>query len=122
DLEPLSETDVGDRLRQLRAQPTGWIAKGEHWSLAGAQEKFALRAVDGAWFKATGAEPTTHIVKPGIADYRAQALNEHLCLDALRRLGLPAVESRYLEFDGEPAIVVERYDRGVSADGGVLRI
>ncbi|MFV0252109.1 MAG: type II toxin-antitoxin system HipA family toxin [Beutenbergiaceae bacterium] len=122
ELEPLDEQGIGARLRRLREQPGDWIATGEHWSLAGAQEKFALRRVDERWFSPSGAEPTTHIIKPGIAGLRAQALNEHLCLDALRRAGLRAVRSEYVEFDAEPAIVVERYDRRQQSDGTVLRI
>lgn len=49
-----------------------------------------------------------------------QALNEHICLSALRRLGIPAAHTEYREFDGEPAVVVERFDR-VSVDGMVQR-
>jgi serine/threonine-protein kinase HipA len=121
DLVPCSEEEIGERLRSLIAQPKGsWIVDRERWSLAGAQSKFALRWKDG-WFEATGAEPTTHIFKPGIHDFNDQALNEHLCLRTLSKAGLSVAHTEYREFNGTFAIVVERYDRFV--DGGrVIRI
>jgi serine/threonine-protein kinase HipA len=116
-----TENEIGDRLRALISQPKGsWLVDRERWSLAGAQSKFALRWDDG-WFEATGAEPTTHIFKPGIHDFRDQALNEHLSLRTLSKAGLTVANSRYMEFDGASAIVLERYDRLVS-DGSVIRI
>lgn len=121
DLLPCTEKDIGDRLRSLVSEPKGsWIVNRERWSLAGAQSKFALRW-DNGWYEAEGAEPTTHIVKPGISDFRDQALNEHLSLKILGKAGLTVANSTYQMFDGEPALVVERYDRFVS-DGRVQRI
>lgn len=120
-LEPIDDAAIGERLRELRSRPDdSWMADRERWSLAGAQAKFALRWEDG-WHTATGAEPTTHIVKPGVDGFRHQALNEHLCLATARTIGLRAARSEYAEFDGEPAIVVERYDRP-RVEGSVVRL
>lgn len=116
-----TDQEIGERLRGLKTQPKGsWLVNRERWSLAGAQSKFALRWEDG-WFEATGAEATTHIFKPGIHDFKDQALNEHICLRTLSKCGLMVANSRYLEFDGEPAIVLERYDR-ITNEGKVIRI
>ncbi|GHC99111.1 type II toxin-antitoxin system HipA family toxin [Zhihengliuella salsuginis] len=121
DLIPCTERDIGRRLRSLASDPKGsWIVDKERWSLAGAQSKFALRWADG-WHEAIGAEPTTHILKPGINDFRDQALNEHLSLKTLGKAGLPVAQSEYVEFDDSPAIVVERYDRLID-NGRVIRI
>ncbi len=119
ELEPMDEAAIGRRLHALRDEPDHWTFTGERWSLGGAQSKFALRWDDG-WHQARGAEPTTHIFKPGVAGVRGQGLNEHLTMTAARLLGLDAVETRYDEFDGEPAIVITRYDRG-DVDGRILR-
>lgn len=59
----------------------------------------------------SGRLPTTHILKPPTAAFDGHAENEHLCLTLARRLGIPAAASRVETFDGEIAIVVERYDR-----------
>ncbi|WP_147915286.1 type II toxin-antitoxin system HipA family toxin [Ruania zhangjianzhongii] len=123
ELIPREEREIGDRLRELRANDaSSWTAAREKWSLAGAQGKFALRVESGAWCSVTGAEPTTHIIKPGVSEFGAQALNEHICLATARRLGLPAATSQYQEFDGQPAIIVDRYDRRRTEDGRVLRV
>lgn len=121
ELIPCSEKEIGDRIRSLISQPKGsWLVDRERWSLAGAQSKFAMRWNDG-WFEAIGAEPTTHIFKPGIHDFQDQALNEHLSLRTLSKAGLTVARSAYMEFDGASAIVLERYDRFVQ-EGSVVRI
>lgn len=118
-LEPLDQKALGRRLRALRSEPDDWTTTGERWSLGGAQSKFALRWRSG-WFEAIGDEPTTHIIKPGISGFRGQGLNEHLTMTAARELGLQAAETRYEEFEGEPAIIITRYDRAES-DGAIAR-
>jgi len=120
-IEAIDDASIGSRLRDLRSRPDdSWMADRERWSLAGAQAKFALRW-EGGWHIATGAEPTTHIVKPGVDGFRFQALNEHVCLSTASAVGLRAATSRYAEFDDEPAIVVDRYDRARVA-GQVVRL
>lgn len=122
ELIPLTQQQLEQRLQRLQRFPhKSWVMHRERWSLAGAQSKFALRFHDGRWCEATGAQPTTHIFKPGIHDLKDQALNEHLCLKALGRLGLPVAHTNYQKFGGSAAIVVQRYDR-MSTDAGVFRI
>jgi len=123
ELVRVDEKHIGARLRRLREDATqAWSVPGEAYSLGGAQSKFALRRTPNGWAEAHGAEPTTHIIKTGIDQHRLQALNEHICQRTAALLGLPAAHTDYTEFDGEPAIVVERYDRAVLADGRVTRI
>lgn len=119
----LSEHDISRRLKQFRADAaTSWVATQEHWSLGGAQSKFAVREESGQFYSVTGAEPTTHIIKPGIADLRDQALNEHISMTALRRMGLSAAETQFRMFEDQPALVVKRYDRRRTEDGRLVRI
>ncbi|MCH8560346.1 type II toxin-antitoxin system HipA family toxin [Nesterenkonia sp. DZ6] len=119
----LSDRDISRRLREFRADvATSWVATQEHWSLGGAQSKFAVREENGQFHSVTGAEPTTHIIKPGIADLRDQALNEHISMTALRMAGLPAAETQFREFEDQSALVVKRYDRDRTADGRLVRI
>lgn len=111
-LVPIDELRIGARLRDLRTNPGAtWVTDGEHWSLGGAQSKFALRWESGRWHEAHGTEPTTHIIKPGITALHSQALIEHVCLQTFRLFGLPVARSQFRVFDGEPAIVIERFDR-----------
>lgn len=112
DLVEIDESAIGARLSALRDDPDTWVVAGERWSLAGAQAKFALaRDRAGRWYEATGAAPSTHIIKPGIGQYRDQALNEHICMQTAARLGMKVARTEFIEFDGRSALVVTRYDR-----------
>ena len=102
--------------RELRsAKETGLPGRDRstvgRFSLAGAQPKIALFKRGGRWGKPLGRTPTTHILKPPSAGYPGFAENEHLCLALASELGLGAARSEVREFDGEMAIVVERFDR-----------
>jgi serine/threonine-protein kinase HipA len=114
-VEWLDEQDVADRLVELRRDATAWLPATStgQFSLAGAQAKTALlRDPDtGRWGRPSGAAPTTHILKPAIPGLPSHDLNEHLCLEALRRLGLPAVRTTIETFGDELALVIARYDR-----------
>ena len=56
-VEPVSGADVADRLRRLRDDATDWLGDDEHWSLAGTQSKFTLRALGKGWGIAHGSQP-----------------------------------------------------------------
>jgi len=121
----LTVDDVAQRLRVLRRDPTAWhLHETGQFSLAGAQAKTALHHDPGTgrWGEPHGAVPTTHIVKPAITGLDDHDLNEHLCLTAVRALGLPAAISRVVRFGAERAVVVERYDRTRHDDGTVSRV
>lgn len=114
-LEPLTTSDIAQMLRDLRTDPYTWqqpsATRGGHFSLAGAQTKFALHRTADGWARPSGRIPTTHIFKPAIPGIAHHDLNEHLCLQAAQRLGLLAASSELARFDDERVFVVERYDR-----------
>lgn len=122
-LEPAGEADIEQRLSELRLDPqAGWVMAGEHWSLAGMQPKFGIRRSENSWWWAHGSQATTHIVKPGVSGLRAQALVEHLTMRAGAHLGLSVAATEFVDFQSERALVVKRFDRVSTADGGVTRI
>jgi len=112
-VEWLDDKDIAERIRLLRKDQAAWrIARDAgQFSLAGAQPKTAFLFENGRWGVPSGRTPTTHIVKPPIEAFDGHAENEHVCLALARALGLPAAASQVRVFDGEVAIVVERYDR-----------
>jgi serine/threonine-protein kinase HipA len=118
DVAWLTEEEVAERLRELKADSTAWLGRSftGQFSLAGAQAKTALFFEEGRWGVPSGATPTTHILKPAVAGLDDHDLNEHLCLDAARRAGLIAARTRIARFGEESAIVVERYDRARVGD------
>lgn len=122
-VEWLTEQDVAERLRALRRDETAMRLPGDtgQFSLAGAQAKTALLLRDGRWGVPSGRMPTTHILKPPSNEFDGHAENEHFCLVLARALNLPAAHSEVRRFEGEVAIVIERYDR-LPTPHGVARI
>lgn len=120
--EALSPGDIEVLVGNLRSAPLG--AGGRvRISLAGVQEKLLLtRMPDGTWGRPVDGTPSTHILKPEIAAYPKTVENEAFCMRIAKNLGLDvaAVESRKVA--KRKLIVVERFDRSVSADGSVERI
>ena len=92
-------------------------------SLAGAQEKTALLWHKGAWHRPTGATPTTHILKlpmggnPQGIDLSTSVENEWLCAQLVEGFGIPVAKCRMGNFGAQKVLVVERFDRRLSADG-----
>lgn len=119
DVAWLSESEVGLRLRELRSDHAAWRLARDlgQFSLAGAQPKTALLFDRGRWGIPSGRMPTTHILKPPNAHFDGFPENEHICLRLAQSLGLPVAESRVMQFDGEIAIVISRYDRVHTATG-----
>lgn len=117
----LTEDDVAERVRELRADATSWLGREftGKFSLAGAQAKTALLRQGDQWGEPSGSTPTTHILQPAVEGLDDHDLNEHLCLDAARRAGLLAVKTSVARFAGESAVVVDRYDRSTEGSSTV---
>lgn len=127
--DPIDRAEIARRIRLLRRDPAAWHAGRNpspygQFSLAGAQAKTALRydREKGIWGDPWGAAATTHIIKPAVTGFDDHDLNEHLCLETARRLGIPAARTRIEVFENERAIVVERYDRLTGADDVPIRV
>lgn len=118
-VEWLDDTELGALGAQLSSQPGTWGPDRPHpgrFSLAGAQNKIALRLADDRYGIPYGDEPTNVIVKPSLPGHHGHVVNEHLCLTAARRLGLPAAESRLVRFGDHRMFVTRRYDRARHGD------
>ena len=123
EIQWLTEEDVAERLRTLRADHSAWRAASDtgQFSLAGAQPKTALLFERKRWGVPSGRIPTTHILKPPTGEWDGHAENEHFSLQLARALGLIVPNSSVVRFQDEIAIVVERYDRA-RAGGRWVRI
>jgi len=75
----LTEDDVAERLRTLRADHSAWRTASDtgQFSLAGAQPKTALLFERRRWGVPSGRVPTTHILKPPTGEWDGHAENEH---------------------------------------------
>jgi serine/threonine-protein kinase HipA len=123
EIQWLTEEDVAERLRNLRADHSAWRAASDagQFSLAGAQPKTALLFERKRWGVPSGRIPTTHILKPPTGEWDGHAENEHFSLQLARSLGMIVPNSNVVRFQNEIAIVVERYDRA-RAGGRWVRI
>lgn len=122
DYRPVSDTEIGERLAALRAGEASWTLPDEHWSLPGVQEKFTLARLGGRWHEGRGAAASTHIVKPGVARLLHQAVLEYATMQVAARLGLTVAATELVEFAGETAIVITRFDRYHDPTSAVQRL
>lgn len=120
----LSNAEIAERLRNaVQVYSTGAVVRNEgYFSLAGAQPKIVLYREGERWASPGGAFASTHLLKPPAQGLNQFAANEHLCMLLADELGLPVAKSEVLSFDGEAAIVVERFDRESPGARGVARI
>lgn len=114
-LVPLSPAVLQEKILESRARNLPLMAAWAEvrMSLAGAQEKLALRIDnDGAMFLPEGAAPSTHIVKPEnvSADFPCCPANEFFCMRLAHELKVPVPAVGLLHLP-EPLYFIERFDR-----------
>ena len=125
---PLSNQEIGQRLRAVTATPApgslGPESDDLRLSVAGAQEKTAFLLHDSQWCLPLGSTPTTHLFKlpmgvigEGQIDFSSSVENEWLCGRLLRAYGLPMASTEMARFDGERCLIVQRFDRRLHASG-----
>lgn len=124
---PLTEQEIEEVLRNLGAPQFGHdTAMPFRISLAGAQEKTAFLRHNGDWMEPLGATPTTHIFKLPMGktrrglDLTTSIENEWLCHRILQEIGIPVAACEIAQFGELKVLVVERFDRQMSKDGGWL--
>ena len=120
---PLPERNYGYRKLFSEKNPGGilrgnWLKRlslageeGIRLSLAGAQDKVAVRIKDGQVSVLLGGAPSTHILKPAVERFAGVVFNEALCMKVAGAVGLPAAGVETRTADGVDFLLVERYDR-----------
>jgi serine/threonine-protein kinase HipA len=128
-LEPVNHDQIGAMLAEAAGAEPAFAASDhgrlQSTSLAGIQPKIVLtRTLDG-WARCLDGYPSTHIAKlahPPDSYARDVVHTELASLDLARALGLTTMEAELIDFGGQFAIVVSRYDRIVDAEGRIQRI
>ena len=126
--KPLSNQEIGRRLRAVTAAPAPGSLGPEsdelRLSVAGAQEKTAFLWHNNQWCLPLGSTPTTHLFKlpmgvigEGQIDFSSSVENEWLCSRLLMAYGLPVASTEMASFDGERCLIVQRFDRRLHASG-----
>ncbi len=91
--------------------PLGNAANLGRTSLGGVQPKIVLARHDNHWAQVLGGAPSTHILKPRLDAHPTVIYDEEYGARLSRRLGLADFHTRIEDFDGLPALVIERFDR-----------
>lgn len=91
-----------------------------HLSLTGASGKVGLyyNATDKTWYLPKGDAPSTHIVKQSHVRHKQIVLNEQLCIQTAKRIGITVPESFIVshgsQADEDILYATTRYDRPLS--------
>jgi len=115
----LSNKELVDMLKTLPRRPLLAGDEDVRLSLAGAQDKVAVKVKGDRISIPLGGAPSTHILKPANEHFAGLVFNEMFCLDLARAAGLFVAKAETRNIDGMDYILVERYDRSLiqSPDG-----
>jgi serine/threonine-protein kinase HipA len=111
DYRKLSDKELAGILRELPKRPLLAGDEGIRLSLAGAQDKVAVRIEGSEVSVPLGGAPSTHILKPAVERLEGVVFNEALCMKLAKAAGLPAAGVETRTADGIDFLVVERFDR-----------
>lgn len=120
--ETLDEQQLAALLQELRGNPLLGGRRDVRLSLAGAQDKIAVKLQGDQVVLVKNGAPTTHILKPAIAGLDGTSHNEAFCMTLARRLTLNAPLTRVGTAGDTQYILVERFDRVMDDNGSVQRL
>ncbi len=114
----LSPDELADAVTALPQRPLG-VDDQVRASLGGLQAKLLLVRTDHGWARPTSGTPSTHILKPDPRDLARPGLvvSEALTMRAAALAGITSAAVELVSIGGRRVIVVERYDRRVTAHG-----
>jgi serine/threonine-protein kinase HipA len=107
----LSSNELAATLKELPKRPLLAGEKGIRLSLAGAQDKIAVRIEGDEISLPLGGAPSTHILKPSIEHFAGVVFNEAFAMRLAAAVNLPTAKVETRTVDGIDYLLVERYDR-----------
>ncbi len=107
----LSSQELAAILKELPKRPLLAGEDGIRLSLAGAQDKVAVRIEGNEISLPLGGAPSTHILKPTVERFAGVVFNEAFCMKLAEASGLPAAKVETRSVEGIEYLLVERYDR-----------
>jgi serine/threonine-protein kinase HipA len=118
----LDEVELLRLLDEMPKRPMLAGEEGLRLSLAGAQDKLPVVAEGDRIGLPLFNSPSSHILKPAIAGVDGSVFNEGFCLALANALKLDTVKAEIRRISDRPYLLVERYDRQVTADGRLMRL
>lgn len=114
----LSPNELAAMLKELPKRPLLAGEKGIRLSLAGAQDKIAVRIEGDEISLPLGGTPSTHILKPNIELFAGVVFNEAFAMRLAGAVNLQAATVETRAVAGIEYLLVERYDRTHRKSGG----
>jgi serine/threonine-protein kinase HipA len=118
----LTSHELAGILKELPRRPLLAGETGIRLSLAGAQDKIAVRVEGDAISLPLGGAPSTHILKPAVERFAGVVFNEAFCMRLAAGTGLSAAKAEIRRVEDVEYLLVERYDRThrQSSEGATL--
>jgi serine/threonine-protein kinase HipA len=113
----LSGPELAEMLRTLPKRPLLAGDQDVRLSLAGSQDKMAVKVLGDQISIPLDGAPSTHILKPVHPNFPGLVFNEVTCLQLATAVGLQTAKAEARSMDGIDYALVQRYDRKT----GVLR-
>jgi serine/threonine-protein kinase HipA len=125
-IRPLSQERLAQMIERSKQGVPLMAQDGKpRMSLAGAQEKIALRVDDaGGYWMPEGTTPSTHILKPENPNkgYPFCPANEWFCMSLAKGAGLRAPKVQLRSVGPHRVYVVQRFDRTSDVNGVIRRL
>ena len=118
----LSSKELADIFKDLPKRPLLAGEEGIRLSLAGAQDKIAVRIEGDEISLPLGGAPSTHILKPSVERLAGVVFNEALTMQLAAAVGLPAAKVEVRTVEKIDYLSVERYDRTHVQSGGATTL
>jgi serine/threonine-protein kinase HipA len=118
----LADGELAGILRELPRRPLMAGEDGIRLSLAGAQDKIAVRLDDGKISIPRGSAPSSHCLKPAIDTYEGIVFNEAFCMALARACDLNAAPVEIGKVEDIDYLLARRYDRIRGEDGSIRRL
>ncbi len=118
----LADDELARILRELPRRPLMAGEDGIRLSLAGAQDKIAVRVHDAKISIPRGSAPSTHVLKPAIDTYEGVVFNEAFCMTLANACDLNAAPIEIGKIEDIDYLLVQRYDRIQDNDGNIQRL
>lgn len=119
----LSDDELAEILRTLDRRPLLAGEKGIRLSLAGVQDKIAVKVDgNGRISLPLNYAPSTHILKPATAMWDGLVDNEWFCMTLARAAAIPAADVSRHRLGDIDYLLVSRYDRMRAGDGTIARL
>ena len=116
----LSDDELEKYILELPQKPLA-LGSDMRLSLAGARDKTAVIIIDGKIALPKKDVPTTHILKPAIANFKETIENEYICLKSAEKLGIKVPKVQIGQVNSTKYFLIERYDRKIE-NGKLKRI